>query len=1495
MSRLRVDELINQGNSGPTLAVEGLQIPANKELAIEGSITLNGNSGLNGQVLARTTTGLGWANVPLTDNDTTYTLSSIDGTNNPVTEKVIRLAAGGSGSGHTDVTLIAGTNVSLIRSGSRITINSSFTDTNTITRVGAGGSNYTSGDINFVGGGDLTISQSGRTFTFTVADDDTIYTGESGVTVTTDNKIKIGQPVAPTDAVTFAQATITGNLIVQGTTVTSQTQTVTTTDKFINLADVLLPSDSLANGGGIVLKGDTDHTILWSNPDDSWSSSENFNLALTREFRINNVAVLDATSLGVNVVDSSLTSVGVLSTGRWNAETIAIAHGGTGETSANAALNALLPAQASNAGKYLTTDGQDTTWETIPPTYSGWSTADATGQIAVGSNDVVRLLGTGATTVNLNTSSKEYTINSENTLYTFGLENNQAPNKRNIRLTDSNAVYNEIVLSAGTGLTLTRSGSELEFSVAQELGASASPTFAGLTVSGTIISGYYEGDASSLANLTGVANGIYGSGSQIPVITVGPSGRIEDISTVIAGTVPTGIVAGGSAGSIQYNVNGSFAGTTKFRYEPSQSTLAVEGIVDTTTLDATGANIANLQVSEYLKLPSKTNSERDALNVQNGSIVYNNSTDAIEMYQDGTWVKIGPTVLNDYNVEFLANVSSNTPTVGQVLKWNGNQWAPGTDLAGTATSGGNIRLNDLFAVTQTNGSGSGRLDYDDSTGIFVYTPPDLSSYLTSYTETDPVYSASPAANISSALITQWNTAYSWGNHADAGYLTSASLNETDTLGTVVARGNTISGDIISTGKIYYSNVWSTLTSLQTVNAGTYHGMFAHAHDTGHGYLAHGGLWKQLLDTSSNIRELTDVSTNTPSDGQVLMWSDSNNLWEPQTIVQGGGGTGANVSISDTAPTSPNTGDLWWKSNEGSLKIYYQDTDSSQWIDASPGGGGGGGSSSDDLNAVASRTATTNIDSLPYRVLGDQLQVNHLQIGSAALTSSNDYRLTFGSSGKIRWLNNELRIESTITGGNIVFRQPGRWRVNTYQGDALIDALGGVKLYHQVSSSSTSQKLRTSNVGVEVLGTLDTNGALKLSTNNATVQGTTGTAGEIKQIGGAPFYYDGSTWREFALYDGIPVTTQQDTDWDNVLLRLDFEQTSTNVALVENRKDLTGGVDEQVDSVVNTNVDLTSSPVKFGSKALRFNGSGGTMPFAWTNRVSGTNDPLMDFEGAFTIELWIYVSSLPNSTSETWPIVSSTLISSTPDDDWALTLNYNQGSTYTFNWYSVNRGDDYNNAGGTGAIIGSVNNTTLLNQWNHIALVRRASDSSMHFYINGAETGHTDGSITTVTDSTVNWGGTSSYISFGYHYKMRNAVNHYFTGVMDDVRLSKSERYTSNFTPPTAAQPISGTTTTYTPPPSEKGGVITLGTTPSWRGTSGVTVSRTNSGQYRLTFTTSFADADDYFVVTQPMDQGFAAYVGVARSATHVDFTINRQSNDAAVDTGSLSVQVLKHS
>jgi hypothetical protein len=45
--------------------------------------------------------------------------------------------------------------------------------------------------------------------------------------------------------------------------------------------------------------------------------------------------------------------------------TLPIANGGTGQTTANTAFNALAPSQTSNSGKYLTTNGTDTSWGTI--------------------------------------------------------------------------------------------------------------------------------------------------------------------------------------------------------------------------------------------------------------------------------------------------------------------------------------------------------------------------------------------------------------------------------------------------------------------------------------------------------------------------------------------------------------------------------------------------------------------------------------------------------------------------------------------------------------------------------------------------------------------------------------------------------------------------------------------------------------------------------------------------------------------------------------------------------------------------------------------------------------------------------------------------------------------------------------------------------------------------------------------------------------------------
>ena len=47
---------------------------------------------------------------------------------------------------------------------------------------------------------------------------------------------------------------------------------------------------------------------------------------------------------------------------------LSIANGGTGQSTANTALNAFLPSQSSNSGKYLTTDGTNTAWGSVSVT-----------------------------------------------------------------------------------------------------------------------------------------------------------------------------------------------------------------------------------------------------------------------------------------------------------------------------------------------------------------------------------------------------------------------------------------------------------------------------------------------------------------------------------------------------------------------------------------------------------------------------------------------------------------------------------------------------------------------------------------------------------------------------------------------------------------------------------------------------------------------------------------------------------------------------------------------------------------------------------------------------------------------------------------------------------------------------------------------------------------------------------------------------------------------
>ena len=78
----------------------------------------------------------------------------------------------------------------------------------------------------------------------------------------------------PTDVTMPNDLTVTGNLTVNGTTTTVNSTTVQVDDKNLELGTVASPTDATADGGGIILKGTADYSMLWSNTNDAWTFNQ---------------------------------------------------------------------------------------------------------------------------------------------------------------------------------------------------------------------------------------------------------------------------------------------------------------------------------------------------------------------------------------------------------------------------------------------------------------------------------------------------------------------------------------------------------------------------------------------------------------------------------------------------------------------------------------------------------------------------------------------------------------------------------------------------------------------------------------------------------------------------------------------------------------------------------------------------------------------------------------------------------------------------------------------------------------------------------------------------------------------------------------------------------------------------------------------------------------------------------------------------------------------
>ena len=220
----------------------------------------------------------------------------------------------------------------------------------------------------------------------------TINIGTGAVATSTTN-INLGSAAGGTVTVN-KDLVVSGDLTVSGTTTTINSTTLTVDDKNIEIGSVDTPSDTTANGGGITLKGSTgnDKSIIWDSANSNWTSSEHWNLATGKVFKINNTEVLSASALGSGVTGSSLTQVGTITSGTWNGTVVGLAYGGSGKN-LTASAGAVVYSDADSfeftsvgtSGQVLTSAG------TSAPTWSNQSS------LSVGSATTATNLAGGGT------------------------------------------------------------------------------------------------------------------------------------------------------------------------------------------------------------------------------------------------------------------------------------------------------------------------------------------------------------------------------------------------------------------------------------------------------------------------------------------------------------------------------------------------------------------------------------------------------------------------------------------------------------------------------------------------------------------------------------------------------------------------------------------------------------------------------------------------------------------------------------------------------------------------------------------------------------------------------------------------------------------------------------------------------------------------------------------------------------------------------------------